>query len=518
MATPGADISSLTPAQQETLQNYTAVTDQNVEAAIPLLQRCEWNLQIAITRFFDGEPATDPLAEARAAQPQDVRRQENLMQSLGSSNSRRAIPNLEPAPRIVPQPESQIALNPIFSIVSAPFSALYVAVSRVLGPFGYLFPFLPRLFRRLVGTTHGTARRNASGRVALKPRDAAARFIREFAEEYGPNTLPFFENGYAQALDAAKKDLKFLLVVLLSPEHDDTSSYVRETLLAPSVVSYVSDPTNNVLLWVGDVQDSEAFQVSTALSTTKFPFAAVICHTPAVSSTAMSIVGRMVGPMTAQSFLSKIQRATEQYAPGLTQTRRARQEAEASRSLRVEQESAYERSLAADREKARRKKEAQEQEKKAAEEAARAEHEKDIFERNLAQWRRHRAGRLAPEPSADIKDAVRISLRLGDGERLVRKFAANAEMEEVYAFVECYDLLNDEDADLEGVDAPDNFTHSYNFRLVSPMPREVYEVDAKGTLKEKIGRSANLLVEKLIPDDDDEEEEEEEEDEEEDVK
>lgn len=477
--------------------------------SIPLHHASLTSEQIAITRFFDGEPATDPLAEARAAQPQDIRRQENLMHSLGSSSSRRAIPNLEPAPRIVPQQENQIALNPIFSIISTPLSALYYAVSRVLGLFGYLFPFLPRLFRRLVGNTQGTARRSASGRVALKPRDAAARFIREFEEEYGTNTLPFFENGYAQALDAAKKDLKFLLVILLSPEHDDTSSYVRETLLSPSVVSFVSDPANNILLWVGSVQDSEAFQVSTALSTTKFPFAAVICHTPAVSSTAMSIVGRMVGPMTAQSFLAKIQRATEQYAPGLTQTRRARQEADASRSIRVEQETAYERSLAADREKARRKKEAQEQEKKAAEEAARAEYEKEMYEQNLAQWRRHRASKVAPEPSADVKDAVRISLRMGDGERVVRKFAANAEMEEVYAFVECYDLLNDENADLEGVDAPEDFNYEYSFRLVSPMPREVYEVDAKGTLKDKIGRSANLLVEKLIPDDEDEDDEDE---------
>lgn len=49
MATPGVDISSLTPAQQETLQNYTAVTDQNIEAAVPLLQRCEWNLQVYIS-------------------------------------------------------------------------------------------------------------------------------------------------------------------------------------------------------------------------------------------------------------------------------------------------------------------------------------------------------------------------------------------------------------------------------------------------------------------------------------
>jgi FAS-associated factor 2 len=467
--------------------------------------------QIAITRFFDGEPATDALAEARAAQPQDIRRQETLMSGFSSSSSRRAAPNLEPAPRIVPQPENQVtfgSVNPILGILFTPFSLLYVAIARTLGLFGYLFPFLPRLFGRLLGTSQGTIRRSASGRVALKPRDAAARFIREFEEEYGPNELPFFENGYAQALDAAKKDLKFLLVILLSPEHDDTSSYVRDTLLSATVVNYIKEPSNNVILWVGNVQDSEAFQVSTALSSTKFPFAAVICHTPAISSTAMSIVGRMVGPMTAQSFLSKIQRAVDQYAPGLTQTRRARQEQDASRSLREQQASAYERSLAADREKARIKKEAEERRKKEEDEAARAEYEKGMYEQNLTQWRSWRASKIQPEPSSDVKDAVRISLRMGDGERVVRKFAPNAEVEDVYAFVECYDVLNNPEALQEKVEAPKEFTHTYTFRLVSPMPREVLEI-GKGTIKDRIGRSGNLLVEKIVDDEDEDDEEEE---------
>jgi FAS-associated factor 2 len=466
--------------------------------------------QIAITRFFDGEPTTDPLAEARAAQPQDIRRQETLMNGFSSSPSRRAAPNLEPAPRIVPQPENQVtfgASNSLLGILFTPFSLLYAAISRTLGLFGYLFPFLPRLIGRLLGNTQGTTRRSASGRVALKPRDAAARFIREFEEEYGPNQLPFFENGYAQALDSAKKDLKFLLVILLSPEHDDTSNYVKETLLAPSVVDYIKDPTNSVLLWVGNVQDSEAFQVSTALSSTKFPFAAVICHTPAISSTAMSIVGRMVGPMSPQSFLSKIQRAVDQYAPGLTQTRRARQEQDATRSLREQQASAYERSLAADREKARKKKEAEEAKKREEEETARAEYEKDLYENNLTQWRRWRAGKILPEPSAEIKDAVRISLRMGDGERVIRKFKPDAEMEEVYAFVECYDILHDEEADLEDVEAPKDFKHTYSFRLVSPMPREVHDIEGKGTIKDRIGRSGNLLVEKLVDEEEEEGEE-----------
>lgn len=46
MAEADADISSLTEDQQSTLQQYTSVTDQEVSAAIPLLRRCEWNVQV----------------------------------------------------------------------------------------------------------------------------------------------------------------------------------------------------------------------------------------------------------------------------------------------------------------------------------------------------------------------------------------------------------------------------------------------------------------------------------------
>jgi len=46
MATPEFDIAQLTEDQQLALQQYVAVTDQNLDAAVPLLQRCEWNLQV----------------------------------------------------------------------------------------------------------------------------------------------------------------------------------------------------------------------------------------------------------------------------------------------------------------------------------------------------------------------------------------------------------------------------------------------------------------------------------------
>jgi FAS-associated factor 2 len=48
MASSTVDLGSLTDEQQAALQQYTAVTDQEIEAAVPLLQRSQWNLQVCL--------------------------------------------------------------------------------------------------------------------------------------------------------------------------------------------------------------------------------------------------------------------------------------------------------------------------------------------------------------------------------------------------------------------------------------------------------------------------------------
>jgi FAS-associated factor 2 len=80
-------------------------------------------------------------------------------------------------------------------------------------------------------------------------------------------------------------------------------------------------------------------------------------------------------------------------------------------------------------------------------------------------------------------------------------------MEELYAFVECYDVLQEAGTDTSEktiVAEPEGFDHQYGFRLVSPMPRVVYEVDA-GVAREKIGRGGTLLVEPIDEESDEEE-------------
>lgn len=415
------------------------------------------------------------------------------------------------APRVDTQPENQPVYRPPFllALLFTPFNLVYRLLCSSFRLFGTLFPFLPRFFNVTANTALQGARQNTTGRRPLGPKDTAARFIREFEEEYGSHPIPFLENGYNMALEKAHRDLKFLLVVLLSPEHDDTSSWVRDTLLAPEVVEFLSDPQNNVLVWGGNVQDSEAYQVANSLRCTKFPFAAVVVHTPNVSSTAMSVVGRIAGTTAPSEAVNRLRTVITSNQEPLERIRSTRAEQQASRSLREEQDSAYERSLAIDRERARQRREAEAARQREEQEAADRQAAEEQRQRHVAQWKLWRVQCLDAEPGPDVKDAVRVSVRLPSGERIMRKFAPDADIEELYAVVECYEVL--QQTSQTYVSAPAGYNHQYGFRLVSPMPRAVYAVEDGGTIREKIGRGGNLLVEPIEADEDADEDADEEE-------
>ncbi|KAF7717158.1 Uncharacterized protein PECH_004006 [Penicillium ucsense] len=511
MSEAEVDLDQLSDSERLALEQYSAVTGQELADAIPLLRRSQWNVQIAISKFFDGE-GPDLLEEARAAlpepaQPFQPRPGVNLMHEDILQQARPAHRNTEPAPRIDTQPENQPVYRPplILALLFTPFNLVYRLLLNSFRLFGTLFPFLPRLFRATASPALQGTRQNTTGRRPLAPKDTAARFIREFEEDYGSNPLQFLENGYNMALERAHRDLKFLLVVLLSSEHDDTQSWVKDTLLSPEVVELVNPSSGNgeVLVWGGNVRDSEAYQVANSLRVTKFPFAAVVCHTPNVSSTAMSVVARIGGPLSASEFKQRLTAALDTNRAPLSQIRQERSQQQASRNLREEQDSAYERSLAIDRERARLRREAEaarQQEERAAAEREAAEQKR---QQDRAQWKLWRAQELRKEPDADVKDTVRISVRLPSGDRIMRRFAPDADLEELYAVVECWDIMQD-DSRPPDVEKPAGYEHEYDFHLVSPMPRAVYALKDGGTIREKIGRGGNLLVEPIEDDVDEE--------------
>ena len=523
MATP--DISQLNAAQQEALQTYTSVTDEEPIAAIPLLQRCEWNVQIAIARFFDGEPASDPIAEAQAQIPAASSRQTaNLQYENLLAATRPAFRSSRIDPEdIVQRVDSSGTVNEptyrpsaFFSIIFTPFSILYRVFSTVLSPFGFLVPtFLARLFHRLLYQSQTQTR---TQRRALPPAENARRFIREFGEDYGDNTdeqttgessaplLPFTESGFNLTLDNAKKDHKFLLVVLLSPSHDENANYVRDSLLSTQFKTFLDSHKSELVLWGGNVRDSEAYQVSSSLQCTKFPFAALICQSSEPGANGhMTVVLRAVGHMPPSELVAKVGAAMTSHQTQLTAARSQQAERQATQSLRQEQDSAYERSLAQDRERARRRREEEEATRRAEQEAQEQVRKVEKRKQDIQQWKMWRAGSLPKETGQEVKDAIRVSIRMPSGERVIRKFQAEADMEELYAFIDCYEVMKTLEAESEhekAIEEPTGYEHEYGFRLVSPMPRKVYESRDGGSIGDKVGKGANLIVEPIKEEED----------------
>lgn len=461
--------------------------------------------QIAIAQFFDGEPPPEPELPA----PQPSRTQGAIAYDFEEERRHSRRHSLEPAPRIVGQPENRMNPRPplLLSALLTPINLALGLFSRLYGVFSYLFPFLPRLLSRLSSRLLPPLHRSPQPRPALSPHETSVRFHKEFTHHYGEHPLPLLECSYARAYDLAKSEAKFLLVVPISPEHPDNDDFVKNILLSPRVVDFLTSSHSNWLLWAGSVADSEPYQVATALQVTAFPSAVIIAHTPSVSPTAMSIVGRIPQPKDPDDFLRHIHEVQAQHATGLEQARSTTSAKDAERKLRTEQNDAYHRSLAKDRQKAEDRRAAEAAKERKAQEEKAAEERRIRYERDLKQWKRWRASTLTDQPADDAKNVVRTSIRLLDGEKVMRRFRADVAMEEVYAFVECYAELVEERTSEKGVSKPAGFEHSYGFRIVSPIPREVYSLRETRTLRQCLGQRANLIAERI------EEEEEEDDDE-----
>ena len=217
----------------------------------------------------------------------------------------------------------------------------------------------------------------------------------------------------------------------------------------------------------------------------------------------MGIVKRLTGPMLPAAYVGGLQSAIQKYGPDLDGVRAERAAHAVSRNLRTEQDSAYERSLAIDRERARQRRDAEAAAAAAEKRAQEAANAAKMHEGYRQQWRRWRARSIASEPDSSSKDAVRIALNMpassGAG-RIVRRFQAATSFEDLYAFVECYDLLSDSESD-SGVEKPANYEHEFKFLIASPMPREVFRPSPDITLGQKLGRGGNLIVEDVLEED-----------------
>ncbi|KAI8972697.1 thioredoxin-like protein [Pilobolus umbonatus] len=436
----------LTEQQRRTLNQYQSITqNEDIEEAVRTLIGHKWNLEAAIqnrynTTLYDvedeeGSPSTSLLGN-RASPPIPPR-------SLHTRRYR------------------------LKNFFMWPFNLVWNVSWSV-------FQFAARLFYRPAITY---PRRD--------PFSDADRFLRDFESTYG-NTHPhFFEGGYTQALKAAKTQLKYLIVILQSDEHDDTDHFCRHTLTSPELLEFLHN--NEVIIWGGNVRNTEAFQVSNTLQATTYPFLAIISLQSSTNSTAkMTVIDRIEGPISATNLIHRLETAFSRAESTLSQLRRERDQRERERLLREQQESAYRESLRKDQEKEERARLAKEKKKKEEEARLMALRNRDTY----IQYLRYK---MSHEMEGD--NVTRISFRLGNGDRVIHKFNGDDSLESLYQFVEIYPYIDDP-VEEDVTEPPRDYVHNYKFTIHSTFPRREYLPDASVKIKDEkeLWPSATLIV------------------------
>ena len=128
-----------------------------------------------------------------------------------------------------------------------------------------------------------------------------------------------------------------------------------------------------------------------------------------------------------------------------------RAERHMTQTIRQEQDEALQDALRQDQEKERKKKEQEELEKRAEEEERRrVEQEQDRKDR-IARAKIDYASRVPDEPDTSASDAIRIVIKLPEGQRLERRFLKTESMKYLYYYVFCHP------------ESPDDFDITTNF-------------------------------------------------------
>jgi len=180
-----------------------------------------------------------------------------------------------------------------------------------------------------------------------------------------------------------------------------------------------------------------------------------------------------------------------------------RQARDQERQMRSEQDRAYEEAGRKDIERIKAKQEKLESERKAKEQEKKTEQEKTKQSKMAEQWRAWARKELIPlEPTSLTSSATaRLSVKLPDGQRLIRKFPKEATLLQVYAWVECeaYPASTKAD-DMISATKPSNHQHSFEFQMSTLFPKKVLSKQELDKTLEQVGGlvpDASVVVEGL---------------------
>jgi len=287
--------SSLTQEQADKLaqlQDLSGIDDTNICRA--LLESNNWDLESTAREHLgtqdDPQPSPqhpdpdlpnlgqpDPGGHQQIFQNQNRNDQQRLQRGVGARALRRhAVGG-----------NSMVSL--LMYILSMPLRIVTTSIDGAMGFINSLFGFPPR-------------RRS----TVRDPQRDVTNFVASFEETYGSEHPEFFVGSYAQVLEEAKKELKFLLVYLHSEDHEDTDRFCRQVLSNQDLRLYISQ---NCIVWGCSVKLAEGHRVSEALRESTYPFLGVVV----LRQHRMVVVGRQEGFIQPEPLLEWLQKTVREY-------------------------------------------------------------------------------------------------------------------------------------------------------------------------------------------------------------
>ncbi|CDK27748.1 unnamed protein product [Kuraishia capsulata CBS 1993] len=526
--------------QQEKLKQLKEITqypDEDNDKVLRLLRVTNWNLETAISRYFENDfpSLVDDLADI-APSHQDIPSnvvdfRERMDRNFGLIDHLDLAPKLPKAIQIAnnwrfqagiySQQQQQVLVprrHPVFFVLLL-VPRLFFFLSITLGG------WLHRLLWKLIGISNGPNDFPAKPRYyqyALEEKEGESTgsytsFKHYLESVLGESSdLKIFEGEFNEAFNTAKTEVKWLLVVLVNSESEESSKFIKKYLNNEAFIRFINE--RDVLLWCGDVSYAEAHEVGRTYRVPFLPFSCLIANASATGQTMplMSTIARFQsfkGLDDPRKLTKKLGKVMDNFEPQLVAQRYDKQEAELSRLIRQQQDEAYEQSLLKDKQRTQEKRQKEEFERQ---ELLRLQ-QRDIYfklgaikllERTDSDW---------------VKgEYTRLQIRNNEGLRVLQNFAKDETLYDVYKFVSTkmyisqamaeegfkdeQELINkfEEELSLLDVTVVDGYEHQFEFELISPLPKYNLKPDKSTKVAEvkAIWPNGNILVESLDADDD----------------
>ncbi|AGO12657.1 AaceriADR182Wp [[Ashbya] aceris (nom. inval.)] len=455
-------------SEEEKLNQFQTITsfpEDELPLIVKLLESHSWNLEPALSRYFDGDWKENLHPPAIGTRPEAYDGGAQLHGRAAFAYERPFVPAL-PIVTQLPQDYKEkfqvIGLEPRRTRMDAnPVLLAIMLLPNFLMRLGIgILSFLWNLFSfGMGGSDDGTLQTERFPDRPVEPFRPVADDITAVLEEESEGLLELASTAsFNDVWQECESKFKFMLVVFLGElvgEETDLNSqrFLKQILAEQSTISLLKEHKDEVEVYIATTHDEERWCVGRHLGVRYTPecllIANVLNSNGSVNGvTRMSILGKF-----RLSSLKKFQRSfkiqVERYSPELVVSRTEREEIELARKIKELQDQAFEESLRQDQIKEEKRRIEQEEMQFRKMQEEQLQHQEKLqnttynlywMASSLETWNSLKASESSGEQAT-------LQIRTSEGKRMIRKFSGSTELPHMYLQIGSHLYLDETSAD-----------------------------------------------------------------------